>query len=241
MSMPTATFEQSMTVIAAQSARDRLVLVEPQRLFRETLALTLGPALREAQIECYASVDAVRPGVARMALIALDPSGESDIAAQQAVIQELRELCDNAPVGIILHREDPALARALAAMGAAGIIEPGNSLAIVVAAVRLMLVGGSYLPREIARVASPLRSAPEDGPPRLAGSDLVEETAPRAHGLTSREHDVLRCLREGRQNKLIAYELGISESTVKVHLRSLMKKLHASNRTQAALGAPMRQ
>ena len=55
--------------------------------------------------------------------------------------------------------------------------------------------------------------------------------------LTSRECDVLRMLREGRQNKIIAFELGISESTVKVHLRNMMKKLHASNRTQVALGA----
>jgi DNA-binding NarL/FixJ family response regulator len=54
--------------------------------------------------------------------------------------------------------------------------------------------------------------------------------------LTARERDIMRCLREGRQNKFIAHELGISESTVKVHLRNIMKKLHASNRTQVALG-----
>ncbi len=51
---------------------------------------------------------------------------------------------------------------------------------------------------------------------------------------------MLRSLREGHQNKIIAHQLGISESTVKVHLRNIMKKLRASNRTQAALGlAPM--
>ena len=46
---------------------------------------------------------------------------------------------------------------------------------------------------------------------------------------------MLRSLREGHQNKIIAHRLGISESTVKVHLRNIMKKLNASNRTQVAL------
>jgi DNA-binding NarL/FixJ family response regulator len=55
--------------------------------------------------------------------------------------------------------------------------------------------------------------------------------------LTAREWEVLKILREGRQNKLIAFELGISENTVKVHLRNIMKKLHVSNRTQVVLGA----
>ena len=50
---------------------------------------------------------------------------------------------------------------------------------------------------------------------------------------------MLHSLRSGNQNKIIAYELGISESTVKVHLRSIMKKLNASNRTQVALGGPL--
>ena len=49
---------------------------------------------------------------------------------------------------------------------------------------------------------------------------------------------MLRSLRVGHQNKIIAYELSISESTVKVHLRNIMKKLKASNRTQVALGGP---
>ena len=49
----------------------------------------------------------------------------------------------------------------------------------------------------------------------------------------------MRSLRSGHQNKIIAYELGISESTVKVHLRNIMKKLNASNRTQVALVGPV--
>ena len=46
--------------------------------------------------------------------------------------------------------------------------------------------------------------------------------------------DVLKLLEQGKSNKVIAYELGVEESTVKVHVRHIMKKLNATNRTHAA-------
>jgi two-component system nitrate/nitrite response regulator NarL len=55
--------------------------------------------------------------------------------------------------------------------------------------------------------------------------------------LTERETQILRCLLNGHSNKHIARALTISEGTVKVHLKSLMKKIAAANRTQAALWA----
>lgn len=56
-------------------------------------------------------------------------------------------------------------------------------------------------------------------------------------GLTPSEQRVLELLRQGKPNKVIARELDIEETTVKVHVRRIMKKLHAANRTQAALVA----
>jgi DNA-binding NarL/FixJ family response regulator len=56
-------------------------------------------------------------------------------------------------------------------------------------------------------------------------------------GLTPSEQRVLELLREGKPNKVIARELDIEETTVKVHVRRIMKKLNAANRTQAALVA----
>src|SRR5690606_38324456 len=53
--------------------------------------------------------------------------------------------------------------------------------------------------------------------------------------LTRRQHDVLQRLRLGKSNKLIARDLDMQESTVKVHVRQIMRKLGAANRTQAAL------
>ena len=54
-------------------------------------------------------------------------------------------------------------------------------------------------------------------------------------GLTARERQVLEHLQLGASNKLIARQLNLRESTVKVHIRRIMRKLGAVNRTQAAL------
>jgi DNA-binding NarL/FixJ family response regulator len=64
----------------------------------------------------------------------------------------------------------------------------------------------------------------DDGEPMLALPEVC---------FTPRELELLELLRRGMQNKLIAYKLGISQSTVKAHLRSIMMKLKAKNRTQA--------
>jgi DNA-binding NarL/FixJ family response regulator len=60
-------------------------------------------------------------------------------------------------------------------------------------------------------------------------SVAVPETGP----LTTRELAVLSLLRQGKANKIIAYELGISENTAKVHIRNILRKVGATNRTQA--------
>jgi two-component system nitrate/nitrite response regulator NarL len=57
------------------------------------------------------------------------------------------------------------------------------------------------------------------------------------YNLTAREMDILHLLVAGEPNKVIARRLSITEATVKVHLRSLLKKINAANRTQAAIWA----
>ena len=65
---------------------------------------------------------------------------------------------------------------------------------------------------------------------------LADSASPRAP-LTPTQMEVLRCVRSGLLNKQIAYELGIAEATVKVHMTALMRKLNVRNRTQAAMAA----
>ena len=62
-------------------------------------------------------------------------------------------------------------------------------------------------------------------------------TLPQLHILTSREITVVRAIQQGKSNKIIAYELNMCLSTVKVHVRNIMRKLNAKNRTDVAMVA----
>jgi DNA-binding NarL/FixJ family response regulator len=215
-------------------AGDRLVLVEAQTLLRESFAHLLANCLPGTPVEAFGRVEDIRPGPARLVLIGTD-LGRSSIAAFAALFRAARRTCEEAPIGVLLHRRDAIQMRDLCALGVVGIIQDEASIEIAIAAIRLMIVGGYSLPREAfgtsdlaTREAQELPPPARQIPTKIADSDC---------SLTSRERDVLKFLREGRQNKVIAFELGISESTVKVHVCNIMKKLRVSNRTQVAVGA----
>jgi two-component system nitrate/nitrite response regulator NarL len=75
---------------------------------------------------------------------------------------------------------------------------------------------------------------PESGPPRRTDDALKNNFFGR---LSDREHVILMHLTEGASNKHIARELNIAEATVKVHVKSLLRKIRVNNRTQAAMWA----
>ena len=89
----------------------------------------------------------------------------------------------------------------------------------MLAALRLVLAGEVYVPSLMLNSAEP--------PPEPAG--------PRS--LTGRQLDVLRLLVQGRANKEIGRELGLSEKTVKAHVTAVFRRLEVVNRTEAALRA----
>jgi DNA-binding NarL/FixJ family response regulator len=112
--------------------------------------------------------------------------------------------------------------------GVRGYIPTSVECGVAVAALRLVSAGGIFVP------AGALRSTaakPDDQPEgeRQRRSDGLD--------LTPRELSVIDLLREGRPNKLIARQLDMQESTVKVHVRNILKKLNAANRTHAAFVA----
>ena len=101
-------------------------------------------------------------------------------------------------------------------------------------------------PVEPLRVVSPspgdLGSRIADTPPELPPAEIVDlprlpANEPRPVALSSREEQVLYCLAKGFPNKLIARQLCLSEATVKVHVKGLLRKIQVANRTQAAIWA----
>jgi DNA-binding NarL/FixJ family response regulator len=228
----------------------RMVLVEPKALWRDWMDHILSSFVPDAIVECVCEIDEIIGGRADLLVVGLDPRLERQPMDLRATFATMRRLSEGAPIAVVLH-SDRALAKELVTL--AGILQPAIPMEVAIAAIRLILAGGTFLPPQaFRRIEAADRQAV--GPEALshdlpavpvhlatathndvASESRASDKLSAADVLTRREQDVLKSLRAGQQNKIIAYELGISESTVKVHLHSIMKKLHASNRTQAAL------
>ena len=104
--------------------------------------------------------------------------------------------------------------------------------AVAAAAIRLIVAGGTYFPR------SPDRDLPSKGHHATVDVETSEHVAfATTKNLSVRELAVVDLIRRGMQNKLIAYELNISVSTVKAHMHSIIRKLNVNNRTELAVMA----
>jgi len=124
------------------------------------------------------------------------------------------------PVIVLGYKNDPKLARTAICYGAKGYIPFTMEFAIAVEAVRFILAGGTYVPVDWLDY------------PRVAATPSA---APGA--VTNRELAIVRGIQQGKSNKVIAYDMNMCESTVKVHVRNIMKKLKAKNRTDVAIKA----
>jgi DNA-binding NarL/FixJ family response regulator len=138
----------------------------------------------------------------------------------------LQDIANGVPVVVLSDVEAPENVIGALHRGVAGYLPTSLSLKLASEAIRLVLFGGTFVPAS----ALPLTMRPE--PLRSAGAG---DGAPGSAHLTPRQVEVLRHLWQGKQNKTIALELRMSEGTVKVHIKHIMKKLHAHNRTQVVL------
>lgn len=150
----------------------------------------------------------------------------------------LRARAPSVPVIVLSGSEDTALIRTLLELGVQGFIPKAYSPDVMLSAVRLVLSGGVYVPpmllADAARQGWQLPAAP------LAAAALAD-AAPSFEGLrqllTERQIDVMRLLSQGKPNKLIARDLGISEGTVKIHLAAIFRALNVRNRVEAVIAS----
>ena len=128
------------------------------------------------------------------------------------------------PVVIISANEDPVVIRRALEHGAAGFIPKSSSIDTITQAISSILMGEIW--------------APALTHSDLPGNNTSEvELAERMAQLTPQQFKVLMMMSQGLLNKQIAYELGVSEATIKAHVTAIMSKLGVSNRTQAVLAA----
>lgn len=149
-------------------------------------------------------------------------------------VQDVCEAQAGTPVVIVSASESQADVRAALDSGASGYIPKSSSVKIMLSALNLVFSGGIYVPPAALLGDGP--GVAGAGPTVVPGAGGGGAGA-AAPALTQRQRDVLRCLREGKSNKQIAYELGLSEGTVKIHVTAVMRSLGVRNRTQAVIAS----
>ncbi|OAP40007.1 helix-turn-helix transcriptional regulator [Sinorhizobium glycinis] len=205
-----------------------LLILDSRTLDRECLARCLVLHGMGLEILAYGSIDEWRknndlhPPVAAILLnIGSRKVTDPSIAAEIAHL-----VTEFGPNPVVVLSDIDELAQILKALecGARGYIPSSIGFEVCVKAVNLARAGGTFVPASsvLGRTVA----------------DACEEMAQPATGMfTQRQEEVIRALRRGKANKIIAYELHLHESTVKVHVRNIMKKLGATNRTEVAYKA----
>lgn len=206
----------------------RVLIVDDHPLILEGLSNVLGELDAAVEVVTASNAsDALRrlanPERFSLALLDLMLPGSDGMS----LLEEVRAAHPDVPV-VVLSGQDSRdnVNRAIDA-GAMGFISKRSPTRVLVSALRLVLVGGVYVPPEAfvgAEVRSPLTQ-------EISARTAVRNGA--VAGLTERQLEVLSFLVQGKPNKVISRELDLQESTVKTHIAAIFRALNVSNRTEA--------
>lgn len=199
-----------------------ILIADDHPLFREALKGAVAQVLPGANLieadgteALYALAEANTD--ADLLLLDLTMPGANGYSA----LVHLRGSQPQLPVIVVSAREEPAVIRRALDHGAVGFIPKSSDAATIRDAIATVLDGGTW---------APAQALTADGV-----SDEEADIASRLRELTPQQFRVLSMLGDGLLNKQIAYELGVSEATIKAHMTAILRKLGASNRTQAIL------
>jgi len=205
-----------------------VLLIDDHALFREGLKFLLRSLDAALEVDeagdCAKALEHAASRNYDLVLLDLKMPGVAGLDALAA----LRDAIPAAPLVVLSGEDNPGVVRAAIERGAMGFIPKSSTPEVLIQALRLVLARGVYLPPAVLDAA---RAPASVAPPGSAMEDMV------LPGLTPRQMDVLRCVIQGKANKVIARELDVSEGTVKAHLSSVLRALDASNRTEAVYAA----
>jgi DNA-binding NarL/FixJ family response regulator len=204
-------------------AQPHIVVVGKQLLFAQCLAACLRTGLG-AKTSTYPDLESWLGSTGmQVTQVVVCKLGEFGLFSDQRDTMLFSDVASRLPTVVIANAEDLDQVLLAIEAGARGYIPTSLSIDIVVEAVRLIAAGGVFVPASSVVTARGARYKPHAN-----GRDA-------APIFTARQTAVVRALCLGKPNKTIAHELNMRESTVKVHVRNIMKKLSAKNRTEVAL------
>jgi len=199
-------------------------LIDERVLLRECLARGIVAVHEGIAVQCWSTAEEWResPGRRAATSLVLFCAGARRVAAVRRDLEILVE-DRGTPVILISDDEDPEEIREGLQVGVRGFISANVNLHLAVRMMQLVSAGGLYVPPNV--LIAPQHQSSQSANP---ADGQVQSL------FTPRQAAVVEALRQGKPNKIIAYELDMRESTVKVHVRHIMKKLNARNRTQVA-------
>ena len=150
------------------------------------------------------------------------------------ILETLKAQCSFARVVVFADHLEPQAVVRLCTAGLDGFCPTAMPQAALLKALELVMLGETFLPASVSFELLKQELRPQLWDRRAAPAPAIHEGMGK---LSAREAQILHCLTQGASNKLIARELGLAEATVKVHLKRILRKLKAANRTQAALWA----
>jgi two-component system, NarL family, nitrate/nitrite response regulator NarL len=208
----------------------KVLLIDAHELSREGLKLLLRGDSYDI-IGATRSLDEARAAIAEglrpdLVLFVL---GHLDARDSAAALPQIRAGFSAFKFVIITAHGSPSLSARCLEAGVNGCLLGDMSTSALTQSLRLIMLGQEIFP-------APAGMLPMDGTSH-APRDFGSGAALPSRGLSGREGEILGKLLLGHSNKMIARELVISEATVKVHLKALLRKLKARNRTQAAIWA----
>lgn len=210
----------------------KFLIADDHELFLQGLEFILHKQYPEAEIlltNSYTGIFEVLEKQKDFELIITDLAMPG--ANRLEAISRVHSLCPEVPIIIISAVFDPEILQKTYDIGVSGYVSKAFPNNIILSAINLVMAGGMYIPPELLNLNLKNRKLPIH--------DLIEDLneSPKSvrenKVLTPRQTEVLKCLSEGLSNKQIAYRLGLSEGTVKIHITLLMRALEVSNRMQA--------
>jgi DNA-binding NarL/FixJ family response regulator len=227
----TPTFEVTRLRSEINAERDReresstsigfIALIERSPFLRECIRRSMQPSF-SMPVAAYSTLSELEQQLGDdldLKIIVLSVTDFNDSASADALTISTK-FAPNVPVIVLGAINDIEIAKTAIRYGAKGYIPSSMNFEIALEAIRFVLAGGTYAPTDYLLSSG------------LAG---VRMPLPPSHNLTAREKDVIRAIQEGESNKVIAAKLNLSVSTVKIHVRSVMHKLKAKNRTEVAM------
>jgi DNA-binding NarL/FixJ family response regulator len=203
-------------------ARRRIIIVDDHPLFRAALRQTLAAGDPSIAVEEAGDLDGLSAALAAdrdcdLVLLDLNMPGVRGFSG----LLLLRAQYPDVPVMIISAVEDSAVIRRAFELGAAGYLHKSVGPPEIRRAIETVLAGEMFVPEAV----------------DLNAEDANTALMRRLATLTPQQVRVLMMLSDGLMNKQIAYELSISEATVKAHVSAILQKLDVDSRTQAVIAA----